>query len=319
MNTQSRNRMLVTLIAGAVGIIGTAATTVRACPPISPVCTTDIVGSFVGGCWTGPNGITNPGGDIFALVKCVTGAFEPLCGGGTLADVCDVNCDGDIDECDLQAGICGFQGAPCCDPTCDPPTAAPAPFDVPKNRYISFSANSGLTKVAYEVVRTTPPFAGPLGYVGAPNALGISSIVSNAVVMVWPGVVDVGDCEIIPDTSYEVNFDLPGVPPVPPVAVDTTPVWCDIVGVALDPVTLTWPPPNGVVTFGDVQAALHAFLGVPTAPDVTRSDLQAVDVADSCLNRLTNFADIYRILITFTTGAPYPFLLDPSLCPACPP
>ncbi|MBI4718228.1 MAG: hypothetical protein HY763_10515 [Planctomycetes bacterium] len=89
----------------------------------------------------------------------------------------------------------------------NPPLPAPAPHNRKKNRYVSFNPNSGTTAVKFKVTRTFPPPTTEMGWVGPPDANGISAILPDAqkpASRVWgEAVIHAGDCEIypVPDTA----------------------------------------------------------------------------------------------------------------------
>ena len=70
----------------------------------------------------------------------------------------------------------------------------------------------------------------------------------------------------------------------------------------------TWTPPNGVVSFDDVTAAIQYFMTAPSAPHLT-----VVDIEPQETNAVLNFTDIMQIVLAFQSE-PYPFA-DPGDCP----
>lgn len=202
------------------------------------------------------------------------------------------------------------------------PLAASAPHDRPKNRYISFQPNSGLAPSAFRVTKIAGPGAtGPVGWVGMPDANGLARLSATMPApRVWTEpVVHAGDCAIIPDAVYEVEVIADGTMFSPPLQVATVPrpdpkFWGDTVGTVIDG---EWTPPNGVVNVNDFVIAAHLFNQFPPLPHITVADVQSVSASDPCLNRISNFADVFLLIKAFQ-GEPYPFTTDPADCPPCP-
>lgn len=199
------------------------------------------------------------------------------------------------------------------------PLAASAPHDRTKNRYVSFSPNGSSELTAYRVYKVTDA-AGPIGWVGAPDANGIAQVVSTPVMRVWTeSVVFVGDCEIVPVAVYEIvateNLVIYSEPVmVTTIAQPSGKDWGDTVG-SFDGVQ--WTPPNEVVNTNDFIAALQGFQNLPSKPHVTVTDVQSVSAVDPCLNKSTNIADVFLLIKAFQ-GENYPFTKDPTTCPTCP-
>ncbi len=203
-----------------------------------------------------------------------------------------------------------------------PAMAASAPHDRPKNRYISFEPNSGLAPSAFRVTKIAGPGpTGPVGWVGMPDASGLARLSATMPApRVWTeAVVHAGDCAIIPDAVYEVEAIADGTMFSPPLQVATVPrpnpkFWGDTVGTVVDG---EWTPPNGVVNVNDFVIAAHLFNQFPPLPHITVADVQSVSALDPCLNRISNFADVFLLIKAFQ-GEPYPFTTDPADCPPCP-
>ena len=71
---------------------------------------------------------------------------------------------------------------------------------------------------------------------------------------------------------------------------------------------MAWTPPNGVLNFVDVQAAIKTFQGgASTAP------LIWADIGPETPNRIVNFNDVLWLILAFI-GEPYPFSA-PADCP----
>lgn len=255
---------------------------------------------------------------------------SPDCDGNQVPDSCDLargaaDCNGNarLDTCDiLERSLLDADknGVP---DVCQPPMPlpAPAPHDRRKNRYLSFAPVGGLP-LAYQLRLVSPP-AGMVGWISAPNASGLSSIVSSPVFRNWSEpVVHVGDCGIFPVAEYDLRCTGTGTIFSPPlslftIAQPTPKFWGDTVGSFGNVVAGQWDPPNGVVNVNDYVAALQKFLGVATAPHLTVVDVQAVSSTDPCLNKAANIADVFLLIKAFQ-GNLYPFVTDPAQCPPCP-
>ncbi len=81
--------------------------------------------------------------------------------------------------------------------------------------------------------------------------------------------------------------------------------WADCVGVFENG---AWTPPNGVVNFSDVQAAVKTWQVAPAAPHWTWVDLDA-----EIPNAVINFTDI-QLTVKGFQGLDYPFSA-PAECP----
>ncbi|MBU0719237.1 MAG: hypothetical protein KJ749_13395, partial [Planctomycetes bacterium] len=235
-----------------------------------------------------------------------------LSGGTSL----DCNESGIPDECDIAGGgsfDTNGNGVP---DECDalPPLAAPHPYDVRTNRYISFAPNT-TERVAFQLSLAGsayfPGCSGVLGWIGMPSLLDISRV--DPVPFFsddWPTVVHAGDCEIVPVAAYEIRTTLDGVTFSDPLVLNTiarpgAAWWCDCVG---SHVGVEWAPPNGVVNFDDIQASVLFFVGQAHKPPLTR-----VDVHDEVPNADVSFADVQLIVLAFQ-GAEYPYSA-PCDCP----
>ncbi|MCH8242264.1 MAG: hypothetical protein IH897_06595, partial [Planctomycetes bacterium] len=209
-----------------------------------------------------------------------------------------------------------------CDPSTGQVTQEQIPgcvsFDLdafPKNRYVSFETGVLPVDLAFHVRMTAsahfPESIGDLGWVGAPDSKGTALVVSDPVFLPnWPAVVRAGDCEIVPAATYEIRATGDGVNFGPPVVVDTTApptpmFWGDIVGEFNG---IAWTPPNGVLNFADVQAAIKTFQGgASTAP------LIWADIVPEKPNRIVNINEVLWLILAFR-GEPYPFRA-PADCP----
>lgn len=204
------------------------------------------------------------------------------------------------------------------------PTAAPAPYDVPANRYVSFvPAGGGVGFGAYELRLVSsalnPGAVGFVGWVGAPNGPS-SGVQANPVFRTWnEAVVHVGDCEIQPGATYEIRQTEDGILFSQPLVVATAPRpaakdWADVVGMNNG---LEWTPPNGLANVNDILAILSYISGNNPSPTFYRANLQVISFNDPCLNWLVNTGDLFATVLA-VNGQPYPFVTDPALCPVCP-
>ena len=158
----------------------------------------------------------------------------------------------------------------------------------------------------------------------------------------WPAVVYVSDCEIVPIAIYgvrAVNLDADLESAELEVSTISKPDyrWADCVGplglhCTGDWTTCTgdgdcpagescleqWPPPDGIINFQDVTAAVLTFSRRPglTITDLKNLDLHGNDGGDATIdppNHVVNFADVANIVMAFQ-GWPYPYS-DPGDCP----
>ncbi|MBI4719315.1 MAG: hypothetical protein HY763_16080 [Planctomycetes bacterium] len=205
-----------------------------------------------------------------------------------------------------------------------PPADPPFPYNRQKNRYVSFAPNNGPNTVAFAINKTTG--VGMSGWVGAPDAAGVSRVVAAPVMRVWPEtVIHVGDCEIVPVATYTIAATADGVTFSAPLTVGTIPLpapkfWGDTVGQFGVQNPGMWDPPNGVVNVNDFVAAMEKFQN----PGTNRVHMTVVDVVgaglpgqEACLNETGNIADVFNIIKAFQGNA-YPFTTDPGACPPCP-
>lgn len=123
-------------------------------------------------------------------------------------------------------------------------------------------------------------------------------------------MIHVADCEIVPAAEYEVRatggFDLFSDPFVALTADQPLPkFWADVVGANFFGI---WDGPDGIVNFGDVQAAILVFKQDENAPPRTWTD-----IAPQEPNFTTNIEDAFLVIKVFQ-GDPYPWS-DPDQCP----
>lgn len=228
-----------------------------------------------------------------------SGSPGPGCG------IFDFDSDGDVDCDDWSAFRSAWTGPgepPIYEP-CDahrPPTAGPSV----KNRYITFvpGASLGLPQAFRVTTVSSPLFPGTVGdakWVGTPGADGISRLQCTPSFVLWDGEdVHVADRDIVPGASYAVETTLDGVEFLGPLAIETVPVWGDVVGVFEDG---AWTGPNNVVDILDATALVDAFKHLASAPPQTWSDLHPA-VPDGVIHIL----DIIRVVDTFHADD-YPF------------
>ena len=266
--------------------------------------------------------------DYYAFVDCFTGPD-----GGPIPPEClrgDFDFDGDIDCDDWDQFVLAWTepGDPpdygVC--SCPPPLSAPAPYNVLKNRYISFVPNHGGYTTAYQVEMTSsnyfPSVVGVIGWVGQPDENDVCRVVAEPFFSdSWPAVAHVGDCGIVPAAGYEIRASVDGTFLTEAVAMGTIiePIpkkWGDVVGLFLGE---EWTGPNAEVNFDDIQAAIQTFQVLDSAPHFTWVDIDA-----RVPNVVVNFTDIMRIVQGFQ-GEDYPFGCpgdpcyehggDPTNCP----
>jgi hypothetical protein len=90
-------------------------------------CPIDLVGSFDGSCWSGPQGVINIDDNV-ALIQEVNGSFAGYCDGTPTVEIMDLNCDGQVNGLDADVFLCidtGGSDLDCC-PNCDPALTVPA-------------------------------------------------------------------------------------------------------------------------------------------------------------------------------------------------
>ncbi len=240
------------------------------------------------------------------------------CNGNSLEDFCDIdagtsedcNVNEVPDECDIGQGTSADSNGDGVPDECElqPPSAAPVPHDITKNRYISLVPNNGTVAVAIAVEATACEFApesiGFLGWIGEPNGDDVARVADEPVYRVWGDQVHhVSDCQIVPAATYSLRTTPDGVTFSDPLVVQTTPEplpkhWADCVG---ELVNGNWTPPNGFVNTADIMAIIQAFEFVPTAPDPKR-----VDLDPEVTNAVINMTDVSMVVQGFK-GMSYPF------------
>jgi len=144
------------------------------------------------------------------------------------------------------------------------------------SRYLSIEPGDYPVDVAFRV--TSPDLPCLLQHASAPGYLAVSA--TSLPGATW-GTVAVGDAEILPETTYRVQAVYDGIGPTRPVAVTT--------GLLGDVRT-----PYGRVDFNDISDIVSLFLGDSTTPP-----LEWCDLMPSTPDRIVDFADIDRAVLTF--------------------
>lgn len=190
------------------------------------------------------------------------------CDGNVVPDECqstdDCNTNGIQDFCDIAEGTStdvNDNGVP---DECE----FPRPDVVPVGcRYLAVTPSDGSEPLALLV--SSPDYPCLSKYVTLDSGRG--RLVDSSVSLTpleW-GTVLLGDAEIVPSTTYEVQADFGGgFFSLPTVA--TTGVWGDVVGRATPE---GWRPPDGSVDIIDAMAILDRFRNLPGAPAVELADL----------------------------------------------
>lgn len=244
--------------------------------------------------------------DFAAFVACYQesagGGVSPGCG------VFDFAADGDLD-CDDWSAFQAAWTAPGMPPGFGPCDGSPLPDGVAKNRYISFTPfdTQGMMQAIRITVTSSELFPNTVGnaqWVGPPDGNGTSFLRCTPYYAVWNTgqLIHAGDRSIVPAAVYSVQATTDGAMFSAPILIPTVALWGDCVGISNG---TSWSPPNGVVNFNEVIAAVQAFQRQTTAPP-----LPWIDVHDAIPNRLTNFADIQLLVMAFQ-GVPYPYSPPP--------
>ncbi|UCE61213.1 MAG: hypothetical protein JSU63_05585 [Phycisphaerales bacterium] len=208
----------------------------------------------------------------------------------------------------------------------EPPIVPPIwEHSIRKNRYISLCGVDP-QPVAYQIEMTAGPGAtGVLGWIGPADANGVARVVRTPFFSdAWPCPLHLGDCEIVPDAVYEVRATADGETFSIPLELGTVPrpepwYYGDVVG-PVDPDTMTFAPPNGIVNIDDITAYLFTSYG-PPKPMVHTTWVDLHGIGDgSPPNYILNISDLQRILFGHQ-GQQYtdaPDQLAPADCSAHP-
>lgn len=247
------------------------------------------------------------------------------------------------DECDISSGTSLDNNGNFVPDECDCPVAA-APLTegiaacataadctdvpcvggrcyIPKNRYLSLSAADMPPGVPH-ALRVTHVASGRRWWVAAhqpgdpADRFRLAAAPACADWSMAPAAIHVGDCGIVPVAEYDVqaihctcdfdrelNYSAPVR--VPTIYEPTPKKWADVVGGL---VAGSWTPPDGVVNFDDVVAALTRFQTPADGPP-----LPWVDLHDEVPNGAANFGDVFLVVKGFQ-GQPYIFRSPPQ-CP----
>jgi hypothetical protein len=219
-------------------------------------------------------------------------------------------------QCVALGGDPQGPGTDCMNVVCYPlePLPAPSPYDVKKNRYISLNPNNPVVSVALRLNCSVCP--GQDMWIAAPTLMSgewVSRVTNAPVYRLWSeNVIHVSDAEIGPGAQYEIRATKDGVHFTAPAVVSTIDPpsphhWADVAG-RCDTGTNLWSPPQGVVDFMDVWAAIDKFRGVPTAPHMTW-----VDLAPEVPQFSVDLSDIAAVVDGFI-GLPYPVGWETGMC-----
>ncbi|UCE61718.1 MAG: hypothetical protein JSU63_08210, partial [Phycisphaerales bacterium] len=185
-----------------------------------------------------------------------------------IPDECEGDCNGNRvpDECDIAQGTSSDVDASGIPDECEvrPPAIPGGIHGGRKNRYISVSPDNSFA-LAYQIEMAEsayfPESTGVLGWVGEPDANGVSRVVGEPYFgNAWPDVVHIGDCQIIPVATYRVRSTMDGVIFSDPLMLGTIErpdpwYYGDTVGIGLgQPAPFGFSVPNGIVNVNDVQA-----------------------------------------------------------------
>ena len=200
------------------------------------------------------------------------------------------------------------------------PTALPEATGV-SPRYLEITPPE--TAFPFGLVVTASCLGATANYVGQPSdPQNIALLVDNPATGAfltsaeW-GTVRVTGLAVVPNTTYDVQLDtgVPGAPVLSVAVSATTSLWGDVVG-SLDPDTLLWTPPDGIVGITtDISSLIAAFSSRPGAPELFRADLVGVDNGIGCVpdQRIDIIFDITTAIDAFrglsyeiATGCPGP-------------
>ncbi len=218
------------------------------------------------------------------------------CNANDIPDECesdeDCNLNGVQDFCDLANGTSVDENGNGIPDECE---TEPVTVTAPGCRYLRIVPQSGVG-LRYLLV-TSPDLPCVAKYVVLDE--GVSRLLDAAVQLptVLPAVFNVGDTEVVPNTTYLVRaiFVDGSELAAPPVR---TAIWGDVAGPFRNG---GWSPFDGKVEISDVVAGLDAFRHHPQAPPVASADLQPASPDGD-----VSIADVTRVLDGFR-HLPYPF------------
>ena len=184
-----------------------------------------------------------------------------------------------------------------------------------KNRYISIDptadgANLGKTFAIRVTLKDSLQFAdagGTTWWVGEPDENCLAGLVDDMEERNWDGCpeLQVDGCGIVPVSGYGVSsVDSDGNSPTS-LAIETAPRpgvkwWADVTGFFNG---ITWSPPNGTTSIGDVVAVIKTFQNINA---FNAAPLPLVDIHPQVPNRIANFNDVGHVILAFQ-GMRYPF------------
>lgn len=143
------------------------------------------------------------------------------------------------------------------------------------------------------------PVLSPNG-VAAHNNLHTAMCGNEPVYRIWnEQVIHVGDCEIIPTSSYEVRSTTDGVSFSDALSLSTiagpsfnSKIWGDIVGINNG---AEWTPPNRYTNVHDVLAILAIIAQSAIRPHFTVANIANTSTTDSCLSPQANVGDVLAV------------------------
>jgi hypothetical protein len=222
-------------------------------------------------------------------------------------DLEDLNLNDIPDDCEREAPLYEIFSTSCL-PCSGEGLCINGQCYAPKNRYLSIRPQNAGSSTALRVKHVD---SGMSWWVGEPDVEGIARLASAPEFRDWglyPEVIQVGDCPIVPGASYEVQSLLDIDDPQDEgaysavLAVPTVSLWGDVTGSSVN------VPSDGSVNFSDVSAVVDCFRASPNALPLERCDLSATTP-----DATVNFQDVSAAVDAFR-GLPYPFA-DPTTCP----
>ncbi len=282
-------------------------------PPLCPTCLDCNTNGIPDDCEEDCNGNSIPDEcDISAVTS-------PDCNSNGIPDECDVSncsggdvacedCDGNgiANECDIANGASddNINGIP---DRCEiaRPKSPVAPFNITKDRYLSFDPNNNTGILA--AFRVTRIGASTSWYIsctlqndGAQGML--SELVQLPEYCLWSDtVIHIRGCEIVPGNEYLLDATLDNISFTSPLSLLTTSPqnganrqFGDLVGSFING---AWSSPEGLVTASDIVAVVQKFQLSASAPHISR-----VDCDGKTPNGIVAGNDILREVIAFAGG-----------------